>query len=109
MGGRKRIVDVEVAERRQPFCELRVVALLFGVEAHVLQQQYVAVVQGCDGVLRGVADRVVGETHADAEPIGERLSDGAQGEARVAFAVRATEVREDDRTRTLFVKPAQRR
>ena len=53
MGGPERVVDVDVARTTASACgELRVVRLLLGVEAQVLEEQHLARPEPLDGVLR---------------------------------------------------------
>ena len=59
--GPEGVVDVEIAELGQTPREGGIVALLFGMEAHVLEQQHVAVAQLRNGVVGFLADAVVGE------------------------------------------------
>ena len=66
MGGAERVVDVDVAVRRERLRERRVVGLLRGVEAEVLEQEHLARLEPAEGVLGADAERVAGAGHADA-------------------------------------------
>ena len=52
MGGAERVVDVDVRVRGERRGEGRVVLLLLGVEAEVLEHEHLAGAQPLDGVLR---------------------------------------------------------
>jgi hypothetical protein len=77
VGGRESIVHVDVAERRELFREARVVALLAGVEAGVLQKKHVAVPECGDGLPRRLAHAILGEgdrlAHLSREGLRDRL------------------------------------
>ena len=61
MCGREGVADVELAEARQRIGEVRIVGLLAGMEAQVLEQQHHARLQRLDRLLRRLADAVLGE------------------------------------------------
>ena len=75
--------------------EGRVVLLLARVEAGVLEEKHVAVLQGADGLGCGLADAVIGEGHGLAEVLRDRFRDRLQGFLRVA-SLRAAEMGEKD-------------
>ena len=78
--------------------EGRVVLLLLGVEAEVLEEQHLAGAEALDGVLRPDAERVAGDRHVAAEQLGQALPDRPEPEAVLDLAVGAAEVAgEDDR------------
>ena len=96
------VVDVEVGEARQRLRERRVVGLLGGVEAQVLEHQQVAGAQLVDGHLDARAERVAGHPHRPAEELAQPLRDRAQAQRVVDLALRPAEVAgEDDRCATL--------
>ena len=93
--GAEGVVHVQLPERRQPVCEFRVVRLLLGVKAHVLQQQNLAVLELGDGSSRRLADTVLCEMHLAVECARQVHRDGPQRE--IGFhALGPTEVRHDD-------------
>ena len=106
--GTERIVDVDFAERRQRACEIGIVRFLLGMEANVLEQQDVAVLQFGDRVGGDVADAVAGERDRRAEPLVQFGRHRTQRHGRHGFPVRAAEVREDDRLRAVLLQVAQR-
>ena len=63
MRGAERVVHVHVAVGRERLRERRVVLLLLGVEAEVLEQQHLAGPEPPDGVLGPDAERVAGHGH----------------------------------------------
>ena len=54
------VVDVDVGVRRQRPGEDRIVVLLFGVEAEVLEQEDLPRAEALDGILRADPERVAG-------------------------------------------------
>ena len=109
MGRRKGVVDVEIAQRREAPREAGIVAFLFGVKAHVFEQQDLAVVQLRDGSLRDFTDAVAGERDTGAEPLRERPRDRRERERRIRLSIGAPEMGENDRLRAALREPAQRR
>ena len=103
MGRPERVVDVDVGIARQRRRELRVVLLLLGVEAEVLEQQRLAVPEPLDRVLRPDAERVAG--HRDragaAAPTG-RWPTGRSRSAVLDLAVGPAEVAGEDDLRALL-------
>ena len=97
MGGPEGVVDEDVGvggERRR---EGRIVLLLLGVEAEVLEQQDLAWPQALDRVLGPDAERVAGDRHVATEQLGQPLPDRPESEAVLDLAIGAAEVaREDD-------------
>src|ERR671912_424623 len=65
------------------------------MEAGVLEQEHVAVLEGIDRLGCGLADAVIGEGHGFSEMPGDRLRDGPQGFLGIA-ALRAAEMGEKD-------------
>ncbi len=96
MGGPERVVDVDVGVRGERRREGRVVLLLLGVEAEVLEQQDLARAEALDGVLRPDAERVARDRHVAAEQLGQPLADRPQAEAVLDLAVRPTQVAGQD-------------
>ena len=74
MRGPERVVDVDVGIRRQRGGERRVVLLLLGMEAEVLEEEDLARAEALDGVLRADAERVAGDRHVAAEQLGQPLA-----------------------------------
>ena len=108
VSGCESVVHIQIAEPREAFGEIQVVAFFFGVKAEVFEQEHVAVAQLRDGIFDRRADRVVHERNGDVEPIRERLCDRAKREARIRLAVRTAQMRENDRARVVLVQPTQR-
>ncbi len=109
MCGSKSIVDVDIGERCELFGELRIVALFPGVEAHVLQQQNVAVVQRIDRPPRDLAHAIGGKGDGKAEALRKRAGNRPQRVLRIGLSVGTAEMGADDRARAAIVQPAQRR
>ena len=80
MGGAEGVVHVEVGRSASDSRERRVVGLLRGVEAQVLEQQQVAGSQLVDGHLDARAQRVAGHPHRPAEGLAQPLRDGTQAQ-----------------------------
>ncbi len=93
---RERVIDIEVAERRQLLREAGVVLFLLRVEAQVFQQRHLAGVQCGDDARRLGADAVAGEMHRPAaDRPAQRLDQGPQRLRRIG-ALRAAEMRHHD-------------
>ena len=98
MGRPERVVDEDVGVRRQGRGEGRVVRLLLGVEAQVLEHQDLARAEALDRVLRPDPERVAGDRHVAAQELGQPLPDRPQAQAVLDLAVRTAEVAgQDDR------------
>ena len=96
MHGAESVGDVDVGHGGQFLGERRVVLLLFGVEADVLQQHGLA---GLDfsGQLLGVrADDVLGQLHFKAQLFREALGHGREGILHVELALGAAQMRAED-------------
>ncbi len=96
MRRRKGVVDVDVAQGRELVDEACLVLLFFLVEAEVLEQQHVAVLERTHGILGGDADAVVGEGDGLADRLGKRLDQRLQRHPRHALAIGPAEVAEHD-------------
>jgi hypothetical protein len=101
--GAERVVDVRVGEARELPGERTayrvVLAGLARVEAQVLQQQHLSVLQGRGGRLSGLTDGVLGEDHRVAEKVTEALGDRREGVLGVRRALGTAEVRAHDHPR----------
>jgi hypothetical protein len=98
----ERVGDVRLAQRRQCLRELRVVLLLLGVKADVLQQQHAAGRQPFHRLLRGRADHLRGEGHRGAEQFLQPLRRGRQRKRRVALPLGPAQVRDQHHAGALF-------
>ena len=83
------VVDVDVGVRGERRGEGRVVGLLLGVEAQVLEQQDLAGPHPLERVLGPEPEGVAGHRHVAPEQLGQALADRAQPEAVGDLAVRA--------------------
>ena len=83
--GAERVVDVDVAVRRERARELLVVGLLAGMEAQVLEHRDLAVAQVADDLARAVADRLVGERDVELEQLGEPRGDRLERDSGLAW------------------------
>ena len=92
----ERVVDVDVGVRRERRREVRVVGLLLGVEAQVLEQEDLARPHPLERVLRAEPERVAGHRHVPAQQLGQALADRPQPEAVGDLAVRPAEVAGQD-------------
>lgn len=119
VGGAESVVDVDVAEGGEALAELLdgglvgldlvalsvlAAALLLGVEAQVFEEHDAAVGGLVDGLLRGLADAVVGESDLLAtEELLELGDDGLEGVLGVDLAVGTAEVgHQDDGLRAIL-------
>ena len=99
VGAGKGVVDIDVAEAGKGLGEVVVVGFLARMEPHVLQQQHVAVVEPCDGVLGGISDAIRREGHVDtmahdaADRIRQRLGDRLQGKFVDRLSLRPAQMR----------------
>ena len=84
VGGGERVVDVEVAQARQPASKPGVVGLVLFVIAHVLEQQDLPRLQASCGRRRLVADAILRELHVPAHAPSEVGSDRLEGELTLA-------------------------
>ncbi len=95
--------DEDVCERGELAGEVSAVLIglgrLAGVEAEVLEQQHLAVLERGSLGLGVLADRVVGEEDGGAEHLAEAVGDGREGVLGLRSALGATEVRTDDDAR----------
>ncbi len=102
MGGAEGIVHVDLAERGQLLCECGIIGFLFGVEAQVLQQQHLAILELVRQLAREIADAIRRKSHIhlladsviehDAEPVHDR----PQAVFGIWLALGAAEVRAED-------------
>ena len=99
MRGAEGVVDVDVAEGREPARERRIVRLLARLEAHVLEHPDVAVAQRRDHAPRAVADHVRGEPHVRAEQLAEPGGDRTEAGAVVDPPLGPAEMGDDDHAR----------
>ena len=76
------VVDVDVRVRRQLLGELRVVLLLLGVEAQVLEEEELARPESLDRILGADAQRVAGHRDVAPEQLGQTLRRRAAGGGR---------------------------
>ena len=97
MRGPERVVDIDVRIRRELRREARVVLLLLGVEAQVLEQQRFAWSQPLDLVLRANPERVAGDRHVLTDEQRQALGHRSKPEAVLDLPVRSAQVaREHD-------------
>ena len=107
--GAERVVDVDVRERRERRGERRVVRLLAGMEAQVLEQQHVAIGKRVHGLLGDRADAVGRELDAGAEQLGEARAHRSQAQLAMELALRPAEVRAHDDARAARTQRLERR
>ena len=91
----KRIIDVNVSQRRQFLGETGIVLFFLRVEAQVLEQhdfRAARSVRFFHGVDRGVADAVVGKRDPPFEQLTESRRDRLQAEFRRGLALGAAQV-----------------
>ena len=110
MRDRERIVDIDVAQRRQLIGEGRIALLLAGVEAQVLQERHAAVLQRVDDGMGKAADAVGGEPHLDApQRLRQRFADRGEAHRVLRLALGPAEMRQHDDLRTLADQLLERR
>ena len=104
----KRIVDVEIGERRESIGEGGIVRLLARVEAQVLQQRDIAGRKRSHGGLSPIADAIGDEAHREAtECLRKRFGKRAERHGRHGLALGPAEVRGDDDPRAALCEFAQ--
>ena len=103
------VVDVGVGHGRQRVGEAVLVGLLAGVEAQVLEQDDLAVLQRVDAGACVVADHVVGHGDVLAEQLGEPRPDRRHRVGRVHLPRRAAEVGGHDHPRPAVEQQPQGR
>ena len=96
MRGREGVVDVEVAERREPLDHRRVVLFLAAEEAGVLEDRDIAGPERRD---RRVGALPVDVAHLAAEDVGIGTREHRQRRVRVRHALGPAEMREDQHDR----------
>ena len=97
VSGTERIVHIELGIAQELLGELGVVLLLLLVEAHVVQQQHIAVLEGSAGSGSGLTDGLRHESDGLAEVACKAIGSSLQGElGLVAGALRAAEVGAED-------------
>ena len=96
VGGAEGVVDVHVSEPGQLLRELRVVLLLLGVEAHVLEEESLAVLQVIDSLGGLVANAVLGDLDFLAEELRETLGARAEGVLVLRATLGAAKMRRVD-------------
>src|SRR5690242_15039527 len=92
MGGREGVVDIEVAERRERLGEARVVLLLFGMEAEILEEGDIAGLQRSDDALRRGADAILGKGDGPPYRRGERRHQRTKRESGIGVALGPAEM-----------------
>ena len=107
--GPERVVHVDLGVVRELAGERRVVLLLLGVEAEVLEEEELAVAQPLHGVDRADAERVAGDRHVAAEELRQALGDRPQAEAVLDLAIGPAEVAREDHPRPVGQEVVDRR
>ena len=102
MRGAERVVDEDVAEFGDLLREGRIVLFLAGMEARVLEQEDIAVLQLGDGRLRNVAHAIVRERDRASDGLGQRFGHGRQRHRGHDLALRPVEVGKHDHARALL-------
>src|SRR5262245_13266824 len=95
MGGGKGIVDKDVAEPCEVRHEGRIVLLLFGMKASILQTQNIALMQPIDGGCGAGSDAILRKRHRPTDHACELRRDRPQRVLRV-WSLRAAKMRQDD-------------
>ena len=109
MGGAEGVVDVHVRQAREPLGEAGIVVLLPGVEAEVLEHDDLTRARPGDQTLHRLADAVGRELDRDAERTAQVVGDGTERQLRRRPALRAAQVRGDDRQAAVLEDVADRR
>jgi len=97
MGRPERVVDVDIGVGGQSRGERRVVLLLLGVKAEVLEKQRLTWPEALDGIFRADTEGVAGHRDVAAHEAAQDLADRPQAQAVLDLSVRSTEMaRQDD-------------
>ncbi len=96
MRTRECIVHINIRKCGQFLGEGRIVRLFRIVEAQVLQQQHVAVLQLLDRLFRRRADAILGKGDGTVQGLGQRRDQRLQREFRCALALGPAEMRHHD-------------
>jgi len=96
MGCPERVVDVDVGVGGELRGECRVVLLLRGMEAEVLQEDRLARAHSLHGILGAGAKRVTGDGHIATKELRQALADGPQPQAVLDLPIRASEMTGED-------------
>ena len=102
MRGAERVVDEDVAEFGDLLHEGGIVLLLAGMEARVLQQQDVSVLQLRDRGFRDIADAILRKGDRAPHRFRQRRGDGLERHRRHDLALRPVEMGEHDHPRALL-------
>ena len=100
----ERVVDVHVSKGCQPLCERRIVRLLAGLEADVLQHGHVAVAQCIDNAPGVVANHVVRHRHRCAEQLAEPRRHRRHPQRVVDAPLGTAQVRDHDHPRAAIAQ-----
>jgi hypothetical protein len=111
VGGAERVVHPDVGDRGELLRERLVVLLLLRVEAEVLEEQDLTVLEVLHELLHPVADAVVGEDDVLLQQLGQALRRGLEGELLpiLGLPLRAPQVRGQDHLRLVVDGVADRR
>jgi hypothetical protein len=90
--GREGVIDVDLAQARELVGKGRVVLLLAGMEAQVLQQRHATFWQRIDHGLRLPPNAILGKSHLAAEHAAQRLGDGGQRHRALALTLGPAEM-----------------
>ncbi len=104
----ERVVDVDVGHVGQGLGEARIVRLLLGVEAQVLEEQQVAGTQLADRDLHSGAQRVAGHAHVATQQLAEPIRDRLEAKRVVDLALRPAQVAGQDHCRAALQQIADR-
>src|SRR5215470_9462332 len=95
VGGRKRIVDPDIAKRRKGLNEYRIVLFLAAVEPGIFEAHDVATFHRVHGSFGRRADTIFGEPDRAVEDAGKSVSNGPERVFEVAL-FRTAEMRQQD-------------
>ncbi len=109
VGSRERVVDVDIAERRQRRRKFGVVGLFTGVEAQILQHHHVAVGEIFHRRRGGRTDTVGDEGDRAAQAFAQRCRDRRQRHLRHDLSLGSVEMRQHHHPRAAIGQFAQGR
>ena len=102
MGCAKSVIDIDIAEFGELFRKLRIVLLLFGMEAQILEHQHAARWQIRDHLLDFRSDAVRPKLDCFAKKIAQTRGHRFQAVLRVGLAFRPPEMRRENKLSVLF-------
>ncbi len=92
VGGAESIVDIDITKSGQTLCKFRIVCFLFCIEADILKQQYITLIQSGDLSGDFTANNILGKHHGFTQKFRKAFGNGGHGEFRVLLSLGSSEM-----------------